>query len=271
MPTKNEKNSIRVLLAESPTAEHYQNEQALSRCDSVLLLPCVSDGADVIRVVKSGNVDLLLLDLLITGIDGISVLRELQDIPESQQPVIILLTAIRSELIINEAIRLGAVYSLLKPLDTRVMTQRVVDIYRTIKSTDVADAESALARNELRSSTASFLREVGVPPHLLGYKFLLYTIEICVGDGGFRQGITTSLYPAVATLCHSSPQKVERSIRHAIEATWQRNDPIHIQRILGMRDDAVERPTNSEFIACCTEILLERDRHKGVFSQFHTA
>ncbi len=261
MSEKNTPNKIRVLLAESPTAEHYQNEHALNRCENIELLPNVSDGRQVLTILKKEEVDLLLLDLLVSNIDGIMVLRELSRMTLKKRPVIILLSAVCSELVISEAMNLGVAYPLKKPLDPNTMVQRSLEVYYNVIQGGSSSSKK-FSTPELRSISSALLREVGVAPHLLGYQYLLSAINISVQSGGFHHGITTLIYPKVAETYHSTPQKVERSIRHALETAWSSGSADRFQALFDVPGIERKRPTNSEFIARCTEIVIDRLRYE---------
>lgn len=100
------------------------------------------------------------------------------------------------------------------------------------------------------------LRRVGVPAHVKGYTYLKDALDICYSDKNYLDGITKRLYPAIAKRERTTPSRVERAIRHAIEISCSRDDMETFQKIFGYTIDANRgKPTNSEFIATLTEQL----------------
>lgn len=260
--------SIRLLLAETATAEHYQNELALRSCNNVELLQSVEDGNEILCMIQNQQIDLLIMDLWLSGMDGIAVLRELSAMDNIQKPVIIVATPIKSNLIISEAMNLGATYAIKKPMDAKLIAQRALDIYHLVQNENQTLVQQTFLSSELHTEVGALIRELNVPPHLLGYKYLISSVKHCVQGGGFNQNITTVLYPKIAIEYNSTSPKVERSIRHAIELTWKRNDPKRLCKILNLSEKGLERPSNSEFVARCTEVVLLRLREQGYYASF---
>ena len=68
--------------------------------------------------------------------------------------------------------------------------------------------------------------------------------------------ITKVLYPQVAKTFNTTPSRVERAIRHAIEVAWDRGDLDTLQRFFGYTvSNTKGKPTNSEFIALIADKL----------------
>lgn len=64
------------------------------------------------------------------------------------------------------------------------------------------------------------------------------------------EGVTKILYPDVARKHNSTPQRVEKAIRHAIEVAWAREGNNNFkQEFSYIMNTGKARPTNSEFIA----------------------
>ncbi|MBR4291375.1 MAG: sporulation initiation factor Spo0A C-terminal domain-containing protein [Oscillospiraceae bacterium] len=94
------------------------------------------------------------------------------------------------------------------------------------------------------------LRELGIPEHLSGYVYLVEAIELVVKEQSYLRHITTALYPDVARKYHSTPSRIERAIRHAIETAWSRCDLETLTAYFGNTVSPVRgKPVNSEFIA----------------------
>ncbi len=104
---------------------------------------------------------------------------------------------------------------------------------------------------------------IGIPPHIKGYQYLRTAIKTCVKDTSIISSITKRLYPDVAKEYDSTPSKVERAIRHAIEVCWNRGKIDSINNIFGSQVFTKnDRPTNGEFIALLADKLLLDDCHE---------
>ena len=97
---------------------------------------------------------------------------------------------------------------------------------------------------------------IGVPAHIKGYQYLREAIIIAVNDMDVINAITKVLYPQVAKTFQTTPSRVERAIRHAIEVAWDRGDLDPLQRFFGYTvSNTKGKPTNSEFIALIADKL----------------
>lgn len=100
-------------------------------------------------------------------------------------------------------------------------------------------------------------RELGVPAHIKGYQYLREAIMIAVDDMDVINAVTKVLYPEVAKRFSTTPSRVERAIRHAIEVAWDRGDLETLQKYFGYTvSNSKGKPTNSEFIAMIADRLV---------------
>ena len=248
-----------VLLAEDARNSSSAIEETLKKRDDVELLPTARTGTAVLETVKEHKVDLLIIDLVLSEIDGITVLREIKAMPDIHKPTIVLATALSSELIINQAAQLGAVLVMLKPGDPNLIVSRALEVYHDAGKSLVFIYDKPFSRSEVQRIIVSTLREVGVPPQLLGYKYLRTAILTAAQKPQMLHAITTELYPKVAQEHDSTTPKIERSIRHAIETTWNRSNVDTLYELFGYTISSSRgRPTNSEFIARLTDLVLMR-------------
>ena len=102
----------------------------------------------------------------------------------------------------------------------------------------------------------NLLLSIGLPPHVQGYAFVREAVRQVVKDETLAGRITKELYPSVARRFATSPSKVERSIRHAIEVAWARQGTEAINAMLGRNVfSSWGRPSNGEFIACVASLV----------------
>ena len=106
---------------------------------------------------------------------------------------------------------------------------------------------------------------IGIPAHIKGYQYLRYAIKQVMADTKLINNITKQLYPLVAKEFASSPSKVERAIRHAIDVAWSRGKIENINKVFGFKVYSPnDKPTNGEFVALVADKLmhdLSEDRY----------
>jgi two-component system response regulator (stage 0 sporulation protein A) len=122
------------------------------------------------------------------------------------------------------------------------------------------------ARQEqsLESLVTEIIHEIGVPAHIKGYQYLREAIILTINDMDIINAVTKVLYPTVAKKYATTPSRVERAIRHAIEVAWDRGDLETLQKFFGYTVSNIKgKPTNSEFIAMIADRLsLQRRESK---------
>ena len=103
---------------------------------------------------------------------------------------------------------------------------------------------------ELEAYVTDVMLDMGVPAHLKGYYYLRDAIIMTGKDVELVSSVTKLMYPVIARHFKTSPQKVERAIRNAIEVSWQRGNEESFDRLFGYsQKNGKSRPTNSEYIA----------------------
>lgn len=110
--------------------------------------------------------------------------------------------------------------------------------------------------NFLRKETTKLLRTLGMPTHVLGYEYAREAILIALGNKDILRSITKELYPAVAQAFNTTPSRVERAIRHAVELAWNRGDLDTLHKVFGFTVSSKKgKPTNSEFLSALADHL----------------
>ena len=116
----------------------------------------------------------------------------------------------------------------------------------------------------MERAVTTIMHEIGVPAHIKGYSYIREAILLVLEDGDIINSITKQLYPSVARIYSTSPSRVERAIRHAIEVAWDRGDTETINKIFGFTiNQAKGKPTNSEFIAMISDKLRLENMKKA--------
>jgi two-component system response regulator (stage 0 sporulation protein A) len=114
----------------------------------------------------------------------------------------------------------------------------------------------------LEKDVTDMIHELGVPAHIKGYQYLREAIMMSVEDIEMLGSITKILYPTIAKRFQTTPSRVERAIRHAIEVAWSRGKMETLDALFGYTINTGKgKPTNSEFIALIADKirLLYRD------------
>ena len=104
--------------------------------------------------------------------------------------------------------------------------------------------------HDLEQDVTDMIHEIGVPAHIKGYQYLREAIMMAVEDIDMLNSITKILYPTIAKKFQTTPSRVERAIRHAIEVAWSRGRMETLDALFGYTVNTGKgKPTNSEFIA----------------------
>ena len=229
------------------------------------------DGEEAYNVIKTKEPDVVLLDIVMPKLDGLGVLdRVNHDKTIKKHPTFIMISAIGQEKITEDAFELGADYYIMKPFDNDMVINRIkkAKTAKTGKSTEprkvnaYEKAEDVSGKN-LEADVTEIIHEIGVPAHIKGYQYLREAIVIAVQDMEVINAVTKVLYPEVASRFSTTPSRVERAIRHAIEVAWDRGDLETLQKYFGYTvNSAKGKPTNSEFIAMIADRLQLKMRRK---------
>lgn len=225
---------------------------ALQRANGFRVLGTAGDGEQAIRMIEEKKPEILVLDLMLAKKDGISVLKAIATM--EHKPITLATSAFLTEYVSTAAANLGVRYLMLKPCDMAALVERLEEIrggeslrYPVPRRSDKVSIETLVT---------NIIHEIGVPAHIKGYQYLREAIIIAVNDMDVINAITKVLYPEVAKTFGTTPSRVERAIRHAIEVAWDRGDLDTLQRFFGYTvSNTKGKPTNSEFIALIADKL----------------
>ncbi len=225
---------------------------ALQRSDGFQVVGTAPDGEQALRQITEKRPDVLVLDLMLPKKDGIGVLKAIASM--ERKPITLATSAFMTEYVSTAAANLGVRYLMLKPCDMSALVERLEEIrggeslrYPAARRNDKVSIESMVT---------GIIHEIGVPAHIKGYQYLREAIIIAVNDMDVINAITKVLYPQVAKTFQTTPSRVERAIRHAIEVAWDRGDLDTLQKFFGYTvSNTKGKPTNSEFIALIADKL----------------
>jgi two-component system response regulator (stage 0 sporulation protein A) len=230
-------------------------KEQFSSNEGVEVVGCATDGISAIPMIAERKPQYLIMELVLQGYDGLRVISKVREIDKNVK--IIVLTAICRDEVISKAMSLGADYFLAKPCEFNVVLERVLDMNE--RSVEMSLIENS-KKERLDEKISKIFINVGIPPHIKGYSFLREGVKMAVNEPDIINNITKKLYPKIGEKFETTPSKVERAIRHAIEVAWNRGRIDSINNILGVRAYiGAEKPTNGEFIALIADkMLLER-------------
>ena len=225
---------IRTLIADSSEDFGEHLRQALERGGECEVAAVVQDGTRAAELLRELSPEVLILDLALPGMDGLRVLREAAAL--EKRPMTLATCSFLTDYVAQLGAELGVQYFLRKPCDAATVASHVAEM--------------------LEAGVTSIIHEIGVPAHIKGYQYLREAIMIAVRDMDVINAITKVLYPQVAKTFSTTPSRVERAIRHAIEVAWDRGDLETLQSFFGYTvSNTKGKPTNSEFIALIADKL----------------
>lgn len=222
------------------------------------------NGEEAYDMIKAKDPDVVIMDLVMPKMDAISVMERYKrdNEPEKKKPQFIVLSAVGQEAIVESAMNFGAKYYLMKPFDPETVVNRiryvnkpVRDIVPKVRMGDLKLKQSV----NMEMEVTDIIHEIGVPAHIKGYQYLRDAIIMSVNDMEMLGSITKILYPTIAKKYQTTPSRVERAIRHAIEVAWSRGKMDTLDALFGYTiHNGKGKPTNSEFVALIADkIRLE--------------
>ena len=224
------------------------------------VVAAADNGLDALALIAELKPDVVLLDLVLTKLDGLEVLRRL---PESGvKPHVIILSGFVNNKVVADCSALGADYFMPKPCDTPVLLSRIRQLACTEKSAVPSSGFecAAVAQQQNREN----MNLEAVVTHIKGYQYLREAIILTINDMDMINAVTKVLYPEVAKKFGTTPSRVERAIRHAIEVAWDRGDIEVLQKFFGYTVSNIKgKPTNSEFIAMIADCLSLRRKQSA--------
>lgn len=216
-------------------------KNTLSKLELIREIEFAFDGHEAIEQYRAFQPDMLIIEPLLPKGDGFELLESIAE----DKLFRIVTTFVSHEFIIKKSLDLGADYIFIKPLDEDLFAKRLLEIISRQK-----EPESSAPRAHRVASIADFLKSVGIPVNIMGFRYLKSAIELVANDLSNMDGVTKRLYLQVAGFYNSTPSRVERNIRHAIEVAYNRGNPKLLNDIFGYTiDEDKGKPTNSEFIA----------------------
>lgn len=227
------------------------------------------NGEDMYQIIKNKEPDVVLLDLIMPKMDGLSVMEQVNNNSKlKKHPHFIVVTAVGQEKITEDAFKKGASYYIMKPFQNETVLSQIKNFQPKVhnnftgyKSTTGEVKE--VSNYNLEEHITHMIHEIGIPAHIKGYHYLRDAIMMAVNDMDILNAVTKIMYPEVAKKHHTTSSRVERAIRHSIEVAWNRGKLDTLEELFGYTVSTGKgKPTNSEFIALIADNIRLAQKHR---------
>lgn len=212
-----------------------------------------SDKVEVVGVFNNGKngldyllnntkeYDLILLDILLSQVDGIKILEDLKNSNISKK--IIVLSSYKDDYSIRKIQTLNADYYMLKPIDLSILESRMLELFEQVNKFKFKETIN------VEVEVSSLLHDLGIPSHVRGYRYIRDGVMLLYESSSLVNLVTKDVYPIIAKKYDTTTTRVERAIRHAIEISWMRGDIKLMEDLFGNSIDFDRsKPTNAEFL-----------------------
>lgn len=234
----------------------------LEKTNRFEIIGTANNGTDCLNFLNQRSCDLLVIDLMLSEIDGLGVLNRLKEMNKKSYGKVICITQFTNQMVCDMLENLAVDYCFKYPFDMQHFVQSA--LYITTSDQQKHDQLLNLNKDEsekykkvkIENEITEILHEVGIPAHIKGYMYLRTAILTTYYNIEILGQVTKVLYPDIARMYNTTSSRVERAIRHAIEVAWNRGNTDAIDDIFGYTVSAVKaKPTNSEFIAMIADKL----------------
>ena len=241
------RNSIKILVIDNNESMTKDIEKYFSSHEVIEVVACAKDGEEGLTYIlnNQNNIDVIVMDLVIPKLDGLFILSELNK--RQIRKNIIIATNFKDDFVMEEANRYGVLYYMLKPINFMSLEKRILNVGNKNKISNMFNKEAIIA---------DLLHKLGIPSHIRGYQFIKEGILIVYSNGNSISYITKDVYPQIARKYDTTPTRVERAIRHAIEISWNRGDLNAMEEIFGNSLNVNrDKPTNAEYLTTIADRL----------------
>ncbi|MBQ3514465.1 MAG: sporulation transcription factor Spo0A [Lachnospiraceae bacterium] len=252
-------NKMNVVLADYNQSSLEKMNEFLQTENGYEVVFSTSSGSEVLDYVEKHTVDILILNAILPNLDGIGVIEKLQNKNISVEEIILIVSKGQIDFLMD--------FEELKDVKFLVgdySKEQFLGILNENKNVPVLIQGEEMDAHQLEIIVTNMIHEIGVPAHIKGYQYLRSAIIMAVNDMDILNSITKQLYPSIANLHKTTPSRVERAIRHAIEVAWGRGKVEVIDDLFGYTINAGKgKPTNSEFIALIADKIRLENKKKS--------
>lgn len=245
------------LLMTQDSADNMTEAKSILEQHGLSVSFCMKDGEEVIARVLSDRPDVVIMDLFMTHIDSIGVMRAVRKQKPEKPPMFVVYSGFDSPVLEREVMSAGATYFVLKPFNLHDLAENILRLSKRRNARAKGGIRQAgFDGYNLELKVTEILHQIGVPAHIKGYHYLRDSIMLSIEKPEIINAVTKQLYPSVAKKYETTSSRVERAIRHAIEVAWDRGDVEVLNSYFGYTIQGSRgKPTNSEFIAMISDKL----------------
>ena len=218
------------------------------------------DGLTVAQLIGETLPRVVLMDIFMPRLDAIGVMNSVREMELAVEPRFMITSSFSSPMLEQEIMTAGACYFFLMPFDVDIMVERIMKLAGLPAGAGKTIGErEAKGEPDLELMVTEIIHQIGVPAHIKGYHYVRESIMLAVKQPEIINSVTKLLYPTVAKKFDTTPSRVERAIRHAIEVAWDRGDVDTLNSYFGYTiHNGRGKPTNSEFVAMIADKLRLR-------------
>ncbi len=227
---------------ENNIIEYFKNN------DSFDFVGACVDGNKVVEDVLALKPDILVMEVMLSNLDGFAVLEKIKELKD-EMPKVFFVSSLSHSGFVSKAVQSGASYFMVKPVSAENLENRILEVLN--------NGKSQTQSKQLDEKISNIFISIGIPAHIKGYQFLREAVKLAVQEPEIIGSITKKLYPTIAERFETSSSKVERGMRHAIEVAWNRGKIENINNIFGLKIyNRNEKPTNGELIALIADKMI---------------
>ncbi len=241
------KTSIKVLVIDNNESMTKDVKKYFSSHEVIEVVACKKDGEEGLSYIlnNQNNIDVIVMDLILPKLDGLFILGELEKREINKN--IIITTSFKDDRVMDEANEYGVDYYMLKPINFMSLEKRILSVSLKKKNDRLFNQEAIIT---------DMLHNLGIPSHIRGYQYIKEGILFVYKSGNNISYITKDVYPEIAQKFKTTPTRVERAIRHAIEISWNRGDLDLMEEIFGNSLNVNrDKPTNAEYLTTIADRL----------------
>ena len=240
--------SIKMLVIDDNKSLTNDIEKYFSSHEVIKVVACKNNGEEGLDYIinNANNIDIIVMDLLLSRMDGLFILSEMKR--RNINKGVIIITNFKDDYIMDEANQYGVDYYMLKPINFMSLEKRLLSV-NTNSNRNKGDFSQERIVTDL-------LHTLGIPTHIRGFQYIRDGILLICNNKTKITYITKDIYPELSRRYNTTPTRVERAIRHAIEISWNRGDVDLMDEIFGNSLNVNrDKPTNAEYITTIADRL----------------
>lgn len=231
---------VKLLIADQDARFADLSKRFLQNFPDIELLGIDTNGHDALRSIRVLHPDVVLFDLVLQGIDGISLLNKVNDL--INPPAMICCTRFYSDVALEALRDYGAAYVVFKPVELQSLRPAILSCARLHKKMkQIRQQGTSKEMNDQFSSNRirNHIVSLGIPSKLIGCSYLTEAVRLAHSDLSLTRNLSKGLYLEISRSMNSSPTRIERCIRNAISAAYQSGT---------LESKMPSCPSNKEFI-----------------------